>query len=75
MSTLTEAAEKLRAATEWYVSTELEYGAANSRRCNAANNLNEAQREFDALVAALHDAAPQGSDWKRRETYRPPQPK
>lgn len=60
---IAELAKAVASATEGLRLAQVAVDAANSRRCNASNELNVAQRDLDAAIEALRKAAPRDSDW------------
>lgn len=63
MTNLDSAFKRLRAATEAHKEASMKNDAARSALCNAINELNSAQKEFDAAIADIKDSAPRDSDW------------
>jgi hypothetical protein len=61
--TIEAAHEGLKKAQELYDDAHNAYEAARSRETNARNELNRAQKAFDAAVADVKKNAPWNSDW------------
>lgn len=66
---IADLAGKLAEAEKLFTLRRAECDAARRAESAALNELNNAQKEFDAAVAALRDAAPSGSDWTRKKDY------
>lgn len=62
---MAELARALDDAAEHYRTMEARASHARSEATDALNELNRAQKAFDAGVAAHRAAAPMGSDWAR----------
>ena len=63
--TLADLACDVAKATTALADAERETSFARSRETSARNDLNAAQRAFDAAVAEVRKAAPRDSDWAR----------
>jgi hypothetical protein len=63
LSELNEAAADVAKAQETFMEAEKAESFARSRSTSARNDLNNAQKRFDALVAKFKEAAPIASDW------------
>lgn len=66
-STIAELHEQLLRLQQQYDECKKHESIASSATCSALNNLNGAQKAFDAAVAEIKKAAPRDSDWKRAE--------
>jgi hypothetical protein len=65
--TIEEAHERLKMAQKLYDDAHNAYEAARSRETNARNELNRAQKAFDAAVADVKKNAPWNSDWHQEK--------
>ena len=65
--TVEQAAAAVNAATDAYKAAEEAAAMAQNRSCDALNELNRAQKEFDTIVAAIKKAAPHGSNWAEQK--------
>lgn len=61
------AAKKVEEAQAAYDEAAAAERAASSRETQARNNLNNAQKAFDAAVSKLREAAPRQSDWSENK--------
>lgn len=59
--------EELKKAQELYDYAYSAYEVARSRETNARNELNRAQKAFDAAVADVKKNAPWNSDWHQEK--------
>lgn len=66
MTTLDEAFVELNRANEDYAQCDRLLDEARSRHTSALSRVNRAQKQFDELVAAVKEAAPRDTDWKRQ---------
>lgn len=55
----------LEQATDRFKAAEKAESIARSAACDAKNQLNAAQREFDKYVDGMRSQAPSDTDWKR----------
>ena len=62
-----EAAAVLREAQSNFDACSRAESMAWNRACDATNELNRAQKEFDTIVAAIKKAAPHGSNWAEQK--------
>ena len=62
--TLDVAKAELDDAVEHFKTAEHEAHVASTNKVQAMNQLNDKQRQFDAVVEAIKDKAPAASDWK-----------
>ena len=67
---LEEARKELDEARARFDGADSEERFARSKRTTALNELNRAQKKFDAAVAAIRENAPRDSDWKQAERRR-----
>lgn len=65
--TLEQAAEKVRLAQDNYDDAKDKAEHARRRETSAFNALNDAQKEFDAVVAQMREGAPRDSDWAKSQ--------
>lgn len=65
--TIETAHTELKKAQDLYDDAHNAYEAARSRETNARNELNRAQKAFDAAVADVKKNAPWNSDWHQEK--------
>ena len=66
MLKIQDAAQALAEASKRHCDAKLAAQAARTIETSALNELNEAQKNFDKVVAGIRDSAASESDWKAR---------